>query len=739
MEDGAYLKPPSWPRRVFFSNRDREGAANDNNNNDKSSRPGSDGNGNGNISDGGSSTIYYDTDPEANKSQTDMLKSAEPAYHRLQSPEAALKPKLSKFSFRRRRMRWGLFGVLLFGTVTIILLSTLLTRHAVGGLGTLFKKTSTLNLTQGNYLGQVIGPSTSSPRAIQAYMGIPFAQSTAGNNRFRPPQALETTAQADTTYDALKWGQICPQGKADTVGHGEDCLNANIYRPHFGDDAKSIAEEEQRLGVDSKKLPVVIYVHGGAFNTGSGRERNMASFAAFADSPLIAISFNYRVGPLGFLPSAITAKQGLLNIGLKDQQFFFEWVRDNLPALGGDPDNVTIMGLSAGSHSVGHHLISYAPANKLTDKPPPFQKAILESGSSLARAVFVPNHDLHETQFKQFLAKCGIMEVIDEDMLFDTLRSLPYDTVVSAGQAIWGQYSGGLRWPFQPVIDGPGGVIPDLPLNSWQKGNVLRIPMLTGFNTNEGVIFVPQGQNKATAVRSLLGSIIPALNTTDLDTMDALYPATTTAQGKSLYANAQESQRFGTQFWRLDDSYAHYAYICPVLQSAHYASIADNAAPVYVYHYAARSAAYGAADHADETSFVTHNMDVVGGSPGLIAIADAMNGAWTRFAATGDPNLSHSGAKASFTWPRWYSPFDSNDADSDDEDAGRLALFGDGNDEQMGNAGTHSAGTAVQNAPLSERDKTQCRYWWPRAILSEGWATGSTSITSNSTTARAKL
>ncbi|KAI0187210.1 hypothetical protein EV127DRAFT_151696 [Xylaria flabelliformis] len=137
MEDGAHLKPPSWPRRVFFSNRGREGAANDNND-DNGSRLGSSG-GNGNISDGGSTTVYYDTDPEANKSQTDMLKSAEPAYHRLQSPEAALKPKLSKFSFRRRRMRWGLAGVLLFGTVTIILLSTLLTRHAVGGIGTLFK------------------------------------------------------------------------------------------------------------------------------------------------------------------------------------------------------------------------------------------------------------------------------------------------------------------------------------------------------------------------------------------------------------------------------------------------------------------------------------------------------------------------------------------------------------------------------------------------------------------------
>jgi carboxylesterase type B len=212
------------------------------------------------------------------------------------------------------------------------------------------QKTSNLTLAQGNYLGHVTGPSPSSPRAIQSFLGVPYAASTEGQNRFQPPQALNTKAQAGVVINALKHGPICPQGGSDM--QSEDCLNVNIYRPHFGDDAAEIAAEEKRLGVDSKKLPVVAYVHGGGFNTGSGKERNMASFAAFADSPIVTLSFNYRVGALGFLPSAVTAKQGLLNLGLKDQQFFFEWMRTNLPDIGGDPDNVTIMGLSAGSHSV---------------------------------------------------------------------------------------------------------------------------------------------------------------------------------------------------------------------------------------------------------------------------------------------------------------------------------------------------------------------------------------------------
>ncbi|KAI0518204.1 carboxylesterase 3 [Xylaria bambusicola] len=603
------------------------------------------------------------------------------------------------------------------------------------------QKTSTINLPQGNYLGQVIGPSSSSPRAIQAYIGIPYAQTTEGKNRFRPPQALKTQAQPDVIYHALKFGQICAPGKTGIGGHGENCLNANIYRPHFGDNADEIATEEKRLGVDSKKLPVVVYVHGGGFNMGSGKERNMASFAAFADSPIIAMSFNYRVGPLGFLPSALTAKKGLLNLGLKDQQFFFEWMRSILPAVGGDPDNVTLMGLSAGSHSIGHHLISYSPANKLISGPPPFQKAIIESGGSTARATFVPNHPLHEQQFQEFLMQCDI-DGVSDDELFDKLRELPYSTLVSASQNMWGKWSKSLRWPFQPVIDGPGGVIPDLPINSWNKGNVLRIPIITGFNTNEGATFVPEGANQPTAVRSLMSSIIPGLQDEDLQTLDELYPSLSTSRGKQLYANAQESTKFGTEFWRLDDAYAHYAYICPVLQTATLASTAQSAAPVYVYHYAPRTSSFGAADHGEEAATVAHDMSRIGSFPGMVAVADAMTGAWTRFAATGDPSQSYSGAKANFTWPQYRSPFNSSNSDDDDDDTtGLLAIFGSGNDEQMRSAGTQNPGTPVKSIALTAREKTECKFWWPRVIYSEGYGNGSTSFTSSEkkVTIKAKL
>ncbi|KAI1083887.1 alpha/beta-hydrolase [Whalleya microplaca] len=597
------------------------------------------------------------------------------------------------------------------------------------------QKTLPLQLAQGTYLGEVVAQGANYKRSIQAFRGIPYAQSTAGDNRFRPPQALNGTVKHDNVQRALTFGNICPQPSRSS-NQGEDCLNLNIYRPHFGDDADSATAEAKRLGVDMNKLPVVVYVPGGGFNSGSAVERNMLSFAAWSEMPIVGINFNYRVGALGFLPSGLTAKEGVLNLGLKDQQFLFEWVRANAADFGGDPNNVTIMGLSAGAHSVGHHLTSYAPANKLISGEPPFQKAILESGGSLARATFVPTHPLHEQQFQQFLASCGLQDTPD-NQVFSQLRALPLATVVSASNAIWKQWQPSLRWPFQPVIDGPGGIIPDLPIVSWQKGNVLRIPILTGFNTNEGAVFVPARANNASAMRTLMSGIVPALNTSDWDTLDTLYPDPTTARGQKLYV-AKPPMGFGTQFWRLDDVYAHYAYICPVLQAAHMASAATDAGPVYTYHYAARSNAHGGADHGDETPVVGHDMAAIGRYPGIVTMADDMTGFWTRFAATGNPNPTSSSdnSTGNVTWPRYDGPVVESATDDNSTDAvGKLIMdFGDGNDERMGVRGRQNKGVAAQTRGLSRRDLEECRFWWARVLLSEGFGTGSTNITANSTT-----
>lgn len=447
----------------------------------------------------------------------------------------------------------------------------------------------------------------------------------------------------------------------------------------------------------------------------------MASFVSWSEMPIIGINFNYRVGALGFLPSGLTLKHGLMNLGLKDQQFLFNWVRKNVASFGGDPDNVTIMGLSAGAHSIGHQLISYAPANKLTRDPPPFQKAIMESGGALARAVFNPTHPLHEKQFKEFIQKCGL-EGVPDDQMFAKLRALPASTIANANNALVGKYWKTLQWPFQPAIDGAGGVVPDLPRESWAKGNVLRIPIITGFDTNEGAIFVPTTSTNISALDTLMTGLIPALNETSVKLMNKLYPNVNTTEGRSLYTLALP-KGFGTQFWRLDDAYAHYAYICPVLQQATLASTATPKAPVYVYHFAARSAAYGGADHGDEAPIVAHDMNSIKTYKGLNQTANAMNSYWTRFAAFGDPNpasnLNAGDVKGNMTW----APF--VDAFSQSAEKGQMALFGQGNNERMGSLGRGNAGVPAQMTEMTERQKTTCQFWWDRVIYSEGYGNGS--------------
>lgn len=211
---------------------------------------------------------------------------------------------------------------------------------------------ATIALSQGRYTGVLLPTSSSLPRAVEAWRGIPYAESTAGQNRFRPPVPLPPAADVCTTADSF--GQICPQvaSRASRLAQGEDCLNLNVYR--------QVNWEHQITGnggTGAAKMPVIIYVHGGAFNSGSGNERSMESFVSWANTPVLGINFNYRVGALGFPSCALADQEGCLNLGLRDQQLLFEWVRDNADAFGGDPKRVTVMGVSAGAHSVSFQRV----------------------------------------------------------------------------------------------------------------------------------------------------------------------------------------------------------------------------------------------------------------------------------------------------------------------------------------------------------------------------------------------
>lgn len=205
-------------------------------------------------------------------------------------------------------------------------------------------------INQGTYIGVTVQKSKRFPKAFEAFRGVPYARDTSGQNRFHPPQRLPASTK---TINAARWGQACPTDGVVRPGMGENCLNLNVYRP-----AGLIGQNGYLKYNTAKKakLPVIVYVHGGGFNAGRGIERNMASFVSWADDAIVSVNFNYRIGALGFLPSDVTARAGLLNLGLRDQQMALEWVKENIDAFGGDPDNITVMGLSAGAHSVSRLL-----------------------------------------------------------------------------------------------------------------------------------------------------------------------------------------------------------------------------------------------------------------------------------------------------------------------------------------------------------------------------------------------
>jgi acetylcholinesterase len=204
-----------------------------------------------------------------------------------------------------------------------------------------------VTLRQGTFIGVDVKTDA---KALEQFLGIPYALSTGGDRRFKPP--VPVTASTES-YDASSYGNVCPAGPRGAMSQDEDCLNVNIYRPKKRD--------------PDRILPVLIHIYGGAFNFGAGHNRNIANMVAWSEKPFIGISFNYRVGAFGFLPSKVTEKEGLLNAGLKDQALLFEWVQENIAKFGGDPNDVTLMGQSAGGHSVcSLSLLFVAPKGLLS-------------------------------------------------------------------------------------------------------------------------------------------------------------------------------------------------------------------------------------------------------------------------------------------------------------------------------------------------------------------------------------
>jgi carboxylesterase type B len=182
-----------------------------------------------------------------------------------------------------------------------------------------------VELRQGKVRGQEV--QAGYPQILESFLGIPYGQDTGGENRFKAPRHVNSSSKE---FDASAFGARCPAPPNNQALQSEDCLNLNIWRP-------------RERGDGEKKMPVLVYFHGGAFNSGYGAARQISNMVAWSPEPMIGLSFNYRVGAFGFLSSGWSAKEGILNAGLRDQALLLEWVKENIGAFGGDPDQVYVL------------------------------------------------------------------------------------------------------------------------------------------------------------------------------------------------------------------------------------------------------------------------------------------------------------------------------------------------------------------------------------------------------------
>jgi para-nitrobenzyl esterase len=298
--------------------------------------------------------------------------------------------------------------------------------------------------------GKINGAITGEKNDISVYKGIPFAAPPVGDLRWRPPQPVESW---EGVRDALKFGSIAPQQSPFPTGEtqSEDCLYLNVWTP-----AKTASDH----------LPVMVWIHGGGFTFGAG-STIIYYGTRIAEQGVVVVTLNYRLNILGgFAHPRLSqeSQHGVSgNYGLLDQIEALRWVSRNIGRFGGDPDNVTIFGESAGGLSVTALMIS--PMTKGL-----FQRAIVESGSRGAMGTL-------EGAEKAGIELVEKMHLEDDSTLLTTLRSKPWKELPDAAR-----FRGG------PVVD--GWVFTDQPENLWAKGEQHDVPMIVGYNRDEATFFL---------------------------------------------------------------------------------------------------------------------------------------------------------------------------------------------------------------------------------------------------------
>ncbi|XP_053686889.1 esterase B1-like [Sabethes cyaneus] len=322
--------------------------------------------------------------------------------------------------------------------------------------------------------GAVRGATGTLPngRPYHYFKGIPYAEAPIGKLRFQPPVPLQSFAQPvlDCYVDRDEFIQ---QAVFISVLRGSETqLHLSVYTPSL---PTGYAVEE-----NPKKLPVMVWIHGGGFNTGTVK-CFLYDPAYFLEQGVLFVAMTYRLGALGFLSIPSMGIEG--NAGLKDQALAFRWVYENISQFGGDPENITIFGESAGSMSAYLHYLS--PNSRKY-----FQRVICQSGVTCSETFFQSNAS---EEARKLAMSLGCKGDSDEEVL-DTLLKAPACQLTgqqNSGRANARSTDLVLKLCFRPVIERfetTDSIITKPPVEILQDYNTLRMPFMNGCTSREGIL-----------------------------------------------------------------------------------------------------------------------------------------------------------------------------------------------------------------------------------------------------------